>query len=133
MLMESFLGYVSKDERDLINIALKDDDLNDNQQKEWRDFLERFDCRTIPKKEDCQRLTALTLGLAHKEMVQIAQFIIGSWRKAFKEHHANHDLFSSMKCLDEIHEKARPTVKMVLNLISAEPTSSSQRALYFRF
>ena len=38
MLMESFLGYVSKDERDLINIALKDDDLNDNQAKRMAGF-----------------------------------------------------------------------------------------------
>ena len=91
-----------------INVALKDDDLNDNQQKEWLDVLKRFDCRTIPKKEDRQRLI---LGLAHKEMVQIAQFIIGSWRKAFKEHHAKHDLFSSMKCLDEIHEKQDQQLK----------------------
>ena len=126
MLMELFLGYVSKDERDLINIALKDGGLNDNQQKEWLDFLERFDCRTIPKKEHRQRII---LELAHKEMVQIAQFIINSWRKAFKEHHANRDLFSSMKCLEGIYEKARPTVKKVLVLISAERTNNSQRAV----
>ena len=126
MLMELFLGYVSKDERDLINIALKDGGLNDNQQKEWLDFLETFDCRTIPKKEDRQRII---LELAHKEMVQIAQFIINSWRKAFKEHHANRDLFSSMKCLKGIYEKARPTVKKVLVLISAETANNSQRAV----
>ena len=62
-------------------------------------------------------------------MVQIAQFIINSWRKAFKEHHANRDLFSSMKCLEGIYEKARPTVKKVLVLISAETTNNSQRAV----
>jgi hypothetical protein len=82
LLMESFLGYVSKDERDLINTAIKDDDLNDSQEKEWLDFLLRFDCRTIPKKEDRQ---TIILELAHKQMVQIAQFIIDSWRKPFKE------------------------------------------------
>jgi hypothetical protein len=39
LLMESFLGYVSKDERDLINTAIKDDDLDDNQEKEWLDLV----------------------------------------------------------------------------------------------
>ena len=33
LLMESFLGCVSKDERDLINTAIKDDDLNDSQER----------------------------------------------------------------------------------------------------
>jgi hypothetical protein len=100
LLMESFLGYVSKDERDLINTAIKDDDLDDNQEKEWLDFLERFDCRTIPKKEDRQ---TIILELAHEEMVQIAQFIIDSWRKPFKENLANRDAFSSMESLEEIY------------------------------
>ena len=126
LLMESFLAYVSKDERDLINAALKDDDLTDNQEKEWSDFLERFDCRTIPKKEDRQNII---IELAHKEMVQIAQFIIDSWRKPFKENLANRDVFSSMESLKEIYENARPTVKRVLDLIRAEPTSNSQRVV----
>ena len=126
LLMESFLAYVSKDERDLINAALKDDDLTDNQEKEWSDFLERFDCRTIPKKEDRQNII---IELAHKEMVQIAQFIIDSWRKPFKKNLANRDVFSSMESLKEIYENARPTVKRVLDLIRAEPTSNSQRVV----
>ena len=55
MLMESFLKYVSKDERDLINAALKDDDLKDNQQKEWLDFRDTWlltltAARTIPRR-----------------------------------------------------------------------------------
>ncbi|CAB4007485.1 Hypothetical predicted protein [Paramuricea clavata] len=126
LLMESFLGYVSKDERELINTAIKDDDLNDSQEKEWLDFLKRFDCRTIPKKEDRQ---TIILELAHKEMVQIAQFIIDSWRKPFKENLANRDAFSSMESLEEIYQNARPTVKRVLNLIRSEPTISAAEGI----
>jgi hypothetical protein len=59
-----------------------------------------FDCRTIPKKEDRQ---TIILELAHEEMVQIAQFIIDSWRKPFKENLANRDAFSSMESLEEIY------------------------------
>ena len=97
---------MSKDERDLINAALKDDDLTDNQEKDWSDFLERFDCRITPKKEDRQNTI---IELAHKEMVQIAQFIVDSCRKPFKENLANRDVFSSMESLEEVYENAEPT------------------------
>ena len=80
--MESFLAYVSKDERDLSMHPLEGDDLTDYQEKQWSDFLERFDCRTIHKKEDRQNII---IELAHKDMVQIAQFITDNWRKPFKK------------------------------------------------
>ena len=50
MLLNSFLKYVSKDERDLIETALKDE-LDESQDDEWMGFLERFECRTVPTKE----------------------------------------------------------------------------------
>ena len=36
---------------------------------------------------------------------------------------------NSKKSVDEVYENATPTVKRVLNLISAESTSNSQRAV----
>lgn len=126
LLMESFLGYVSKDERDLIKIALKDDEeLTEDQEGEWIDFLERFGCRRIPLKEERRKVL---LELAHKELVQISQFIIDSWRKPFKaDYLVTCSAFSSPKSLEELYANARPTVKRVLNLISAKPSTSSQR------
>ena len=74
MLLNSFLKYVSKDKRDMIEEVLKDE-LDESQDDEWIAFLERFECRTIPTKE--KRKTVI-LELVHKEMVQIAQYVIDS-------------------------------------------------------
>ena len=71
----------------------------------------------------------LILELAHKEMIQIVQFIIDSWRKPFKDNHANCDVFTSMESLEEVYENARPTVKRILSLIRVDPTTNSQRAI----
>ena len=37
---------------------------------------------------------------------------------------------NSKKSIDEVYENATPTVKRVLNLISAEPTSNSPRCTF---
>lgn len=123
LLLESFLAYVSKDERDLINVALSNDELNEDQNEEWIDFLDRFSCRRVPVKE--QR-GAVIVELAHKEMVQVAQYVIDSWKKPL-ESILSCVGFTSMESLKQLYANTKPTVKRVLNLILAEPTSNSQR------
>lgn len=52
LLLDSFLAYVSKDERDLINAALSGDELNEEQNEEWIDFLDRFSSKRVPAKKE---------------------------------------------------------------------------------
>ena len=125
LLMKLFLRYVSKDERELIKAALDEGDVNEKQE-EWIDFLDRFDCRSIPTKEKRQKVI---LELAHKEMVQIAQFIIDSWRKPLKDMPTSYGMFSSFECLEELYDNATPTVKRVLDLLRADPTTNSERSV----
>ena len=127
LLLKSFLRYVSKDERELIKLALNGSDLNEKQEEEWTDFLERFDCRSIPMKEKRQKLI---LELAHKEMIQISQFIIDSWRKSFKAMPASYGAFRSLEGFEQLYESATPTVKRVLDLLRADPTSNSERSVF---
>ena len=47
-VMESFLAYLSSDERELVNLSLNGK-LDEEQENEWLDLLERFDCKTVPK------------------------------------------------------------------------------------
>ena len=124
MLLNSFLKYVSKDERDLIETALKDE-LDESQDDEWMGFLERFECRTVPTKE--KRKTVI-LELAHKEMVQIAQYVIDSWQKPVKDRLTGYDCFASKESFEKFYESCKPTVKKVLSMIKAKPENNSQRA-----
>lgn len=48
LLLNSFHGYVSQDERDLVNLAI-DNKLTEQQQEEWREFLDRFGCKFLPR------------------------------------------------------------------------------------
>lgn len=48
LLLESFLAYLSSDERELVNLSLNGK-LEKEQENECLDLLERFDCETVPK------------------------------------------------------------------------------------
>ena len=69
----------------------------------------------------------MIVELAHKEIVQVAQYIIDSWKKPLKKNVLSCVGFTSIESLKQLYAKTKPTVKRVLNLISAEPTSYSQR------
>ena len=64
LMIESFLSYISSDEKDLVTEALENDSLSEEQNEEWVDFLERFGSRKIPSFE--QRYDVI-LEIAHKE------------------------------------------------------------------
>ncbi len=123
LMIESFLSYISSDERDLVNEVLTNDKLSDEQNEEWEDFLERFGCRKIPKVGE--RLEVV-LELSHKEMIQVAQYIINCWKEPFKEVQAL-EMFTTVEDLKQLYEKSKPTVKKVLGLIEATPSSTPQR------
>lgn len=123
LLIESFLSYISKDERDLINVVLKIDELSEEQQEEWIDFLDRFGCRRIPK--DDERVTVI-LELAHKEMIQVAKYIICSWKEPCKELVSCAGFTSGLELM-EFYSNKKPTVKKVLGLIEAAPSTNPER------
>ena len=54
LMLESFLSYISSDEKDLVTEAFKNEELSEEQNEEWEEFLERFGSRKISKFE--QRL-----------------------------------------------------------------------------
>ena len=49
LMLESFLSYISSDEKDLVTEALNNDELSEEQNEEWEKFLERFGSPKIPK------------------------------------------------------------------------------------
>lgn len=127
LLLDSFLAYISRDERELLLTALKEDDLSTEQNDELIDFLERFNARRVPVKGGRR---AIVLELAHKELVQRAKFVIDSWKKPLQFGLGNMSSFSSVENIETLYESSKPTVKRVLNLFKAEPTSNSQRDVF---
>jgi hypothetical protein len=123
LMIDSFLCYISSDERNLVKEILTNEKLTDEQNEEWKDFLERFGSRKIPKVEE--RMDVI-LELSHKEMIQVCQYIIDSWKEPFKEIDA-FGKFTTVEDLKQLYEKSTPTVKKVLGLIEATPSSNPQR------
>ncbi|RMX59129.1 hypothetical protein pdam_00009813 [Pocillopora damicornis] len=87
LLLESFLAYLSSDERELLDKA---------QENEWLDFLERFNWETVPK---TKQVKDVVLEIAHKEFIQTPRYIVDSWSTLFSEFHRE---FSSTDCLLEM-------------------------------
>ena len=75
LLTDSFLAYLSKDERELIKLALNKG-LDKEHEEEWLELLDRFGCKTIPNAE---QVGDIVLEIAHKELVQTPRYIIDSW------------------------------------------------------
>lgn len=123
LMISSFLSYISSDEKDLVTEAPDNDTLNEEQSEEWEDFLERFGSRKIPSFE--QRYDVI-LEIAHKELIQIAQYIIDSWKKPIKDANTFENI-TIVNDLNRLYEKCKPTVKKVLGLIKATPSNNSQR------
>ena len=77
LLLESFLSYLTSDERELVNLSLNGK-LDKEQENEWLDLLERFNCETVPK---AKQVKDVVLEIAHKEFIQTPRYIVDSWGK----------------------------------------------------
>ena len=95
LMLELFLSYISSDEKDLVTEALKKEELSEERNEEWEEFLERFGSRKIPKFE--QRFDVI-LEISHKELIQIAQYIIDSWKTPVK----NMNIFDNISTVDDL-------------------------------
>ena len=77
VLLDSFLAYLSRDERALVVDALNGT-LEDEHIDEWLDFLDRFGCKRVPKPEQCRDTI---LEIVHNEQIQACQYIIDCWHE----------------------------------------------------
>ena len=53
----------------------------------------------------------MIVELAHKEIVQVAQYIIDSWKKPLKQNVLSCVGFTSIESLKQLYAKTKPTVK----------------------
>ena len=122
VLLNSFLSYLSRDERALVENALRHS-LNDEQSEEWLDFLDRFGCKQEPTPE---QIRDTILEIAHKEQIQAGQYIID----------CRHEPCRSLKTvifnvseLVNVLSRAIPTNKKVIDLLEVipEPQNNGQR------
>ena len=122
--MESFLAYLSSDERELVNLSLNRK-LEKEQENEWLDLLERFNRETVPK---AKQVKDVVLEIAHKEFIQTPRYIVDSWSTLFSEFHRE---FSSTDCLLEMFARGKPTNKKIITFHANLKTSARGESLFY--
>jgi len=122
VLLNSFLSYLSRDERALIEHALKDS-LKEEHRVEWLDFLDRFGCKRVPKPE---QIRDTILEIAHKEQIQACQYIIDCWHEPCR---SLKPVIFNVTELVNVLSRAIPTNKKVIDLLEVipEPQNNGQR------
>ena len=120
-LLESFLLYVSQEERETILIALGDKfDPNDG---DLLDFLSNFKCFT---KVTAGNISRVIHELAHQELLQKPRYIVDcfvpilSVLKAFPA-------FQNLQGLQEMYLEKKPTPKKIIKLLDANPQNEPER------
>ena len=108
--MESFLAYLSSDERELVNLSLNRK-LEKEQENEWLDLLERFNLEIVPR---AKQVKDVVLEIAHKEVIQTPRYIVDSWSTPFSAFHRFRQQFSSTDCLLEMFARGKPTNKKIV-------------------
>lgn len=74
-LIECFLVHLSKDESQLVNLALNKA-LSEEQEDEWLELLGQFECKSLL---NADKAKDLVLEIAHKEFIQIHRYIVDCW------------------------------------------------------
>ena len=127
ILMQSFCSYIARDE-EVVQRALNEGLIDE----EFIDLLERFDCRKLPTVENAK---CLLLEVAHKEIVQKAQYVADCWRDVLQTGFSGNKL-SSADGISALFHDIEPTNKKVLGMIrlndaDAGITSAEQATLQY--
>ena len=126
-MLESFLAYLSSDERELVNLSLNGK-LDKEQENEWLDLLERFNWETVPK---AKQVKDVVLEIAHKEVIQTPRYIVDSWSTPFSAFHRFRQQFSSTDCLLEMFARGKPTNKKIITFHANLKTSAQGESLSY--
>ena len=73
------------------------------------------------------------MELAHKEIIQRAQYVSDCWESIFKASLGQSNLYS-IDPVNNLYESAEPTHKNVLAMMHCEPTTNAKRSVldYFK-
>ncbi|KAJ7352792.1 hypothetical protein OS493_033853 [Desmophyllum pertusum] len=134
ILLQSFNEYLAPIEEQVVCEALSrpedawncgDKDAEEHEEdKELTELLDRFGCRKLPTKEN---IKSLILEVAHKEIIQKAQYVADCWNDIFRESLADSKL-SRMEGVCSLYKSLEPTTKKVLGMIVAMPGNNAERS-----
>lgn len=119
-LLDSFLLYLSKSERDLAKVAIERK-LSADENEDFLDMLDRLGSKTIPTFENMQEEL---LKMAHKELIQKPKYALEKMAEVCR----NEIIVQIPSEVDllEMYESKRPSVRKVLKMISSNPQTPAE-------
>ena len=123
IFLSSFKRYLSQIEEDLIESVIKSNELPEDME-EFTEFLERFQCRSVVKKENVSKIL---LEIAKQELVQKPHLMIAAWKPIMQEKLKKLSQFNSMSAVLEMYEEFNPTPKKVLHNLSCNPQTDAEK------
>lgn len=120
-LMDSFLQYLNKTDRDLVELAVAGNITADDDQDDLLDLLDRFGSKSVPNVEG---LKPLFLQIAHKELVQKPKYALDKMSSETREKLSL--FFPDPSSIEQMYKEKVPTVKKILKLITAVPENNDE-------
>ena len=129
-LLSSFLNYVSRDERMLIEKLLSDEANNDDfLGDEFLDFLDQFKCRTKVSKENVHEVI---VEIARQEVIQKPHLMASCWQNVFTSL-GKTKAFIDISSLNNLYRQLEPTAKKLITLLKSDPRDDSERDAFSYF
>ena len=125
-LIESFKNYVSVDEKQLLDDALKKENDETYTSDEMFEFLDTFKCRTAVSKCNIENLIS---ELARQELIQKPYIMASCWSTVFTELRRR-DGFDCAENIKNLYNQIEPNNKRVLKLFKADPVDDAEREAF---
>ena len=123
ILIQSFMQYISADERRIIDKCLSGDlDFeNEDEFKELLDVLKMYDCRSRVTQENIKKVIQ---EIAHKEIIQKPQYVTDCWKDIVQ---TLAETFPTPNSLTDMYERVKPSVSKIIKCIQSFPQSDAER------
>ena len=124
ILVDSFLNYIYKDEREAVqNVLAIDTKESIFESEDVLDILERFKCRSKVTKFSARNIIS---ELAKQELIEKSHLVAHSWANLFKYFKHEGD-FQSIQNITKFYEKLLATPKRIIGLNEAKPSNESKK------
>ncbi|XP_055051696.1 uncharacterized protein [Misgurnus anguillicaudatus] len=117
-LKETFLNFVSCQERDVLKQALND--FSSVDMDDLLDIMNTYECR---RKVTASSLSAIVDEIAHKELIQKPMFVIDCWKEV-----TNGQISLSHENIEQLYKDLEPTPKKVIGFLKFPPGMSNNQA-----
>ena len=122
-LTEAFLGYVDRDEREILEKAKNNFEID--KVDSYVEVLGEYNCRKLPNKDN---FLAILDEIAHKEIIQTPMFVLDCWRQVLTPM-----AFDSHASLMSRYQSLVPSNKTVKSLLIFPETMSEEETTSSHF